>query len=804
MQDIVPGALQRLRAADIVRMTGLTAAALGQEYSRTGAVRNMQRQGMCLSGVVDISHSPIDDDTTSAHGEIQRSLYVVEVELQSNSVWVSRCECSANTNRLCSHAAAVLYQWLAYPSSFVTATPAAQGSPAVPKSREIEPREGSTMMREMTRPSRSGGAIKPIIMQGGPAPIGDLVDMLGQLGLSDLRTVAREYEITTNGMSKQLLAEKIQEALKQPEAIRRVAATLEKPSRQLLAALTLAGGAMSDDDLRGLYERFSLGQPAQYQHVIGALQNRGLLFRTSLNNPLLPSRGLGGVILDIGWYVPEEVRAALRVTVPVTSFNIETNGEVADIQQVEPLGLLADLLLVARTLNGYHLEHAHEWRDRDTNARLSEAQNTPLRSTGVLPGDGAVSIPPPVDTPSPALMNILQSALPHTPAFLRFAVRLLRLTDILHKDDDGSPYLRTLPDAAQLLLGEVREEVARDLFELWLTRASYEELFDLQEEGLQLRCRSTPLNQPMLRPGELDAENCETRQLIVRLLTQVPLDQWINFAGFARFIYRLNPLFLQRRQRFFSAPHWWLEYETGRPLRPLQLSDWSRAELHYLTRLLTGPLHWWGLCDVAFAQDGRLLAFRLTPVAGWLFNGTPLHKEGKEPSYEAASLEIGDAEEILVTCSPRAWTVIELMEIFAEVTGVRQRRLCYRLTPKALSQALSQGHQPTPLLKLLRAVQSQKEDGQEQWQRLVSQLERWIASYGRVRLYTGVAMLEAADAGVMRELKATTSLEEQIVQSIHPTLLILKKQGAERMVDDLKRRGQSPLLHEEEEMYGAE
>jgi hypothetical protein len=28
--------------------------------------------------------------------------------------------------------------------------------------------------------------------------------------------------------------------------------------------------------------------------------------------------------------------------------------------------------------------------------------------------------------------------------------------------------------------------------------------------------------------------------------------------------------------------------------------------------------------------------------------------------------------------------------------------------------------------------------------------------------------------------------------------MILKKQGAERIVEDLKRRGQVPLLHEEE------
>ena len=86
---------------------------------------------------------------------------------------------------------------------------------------------------------------------------------------------------------------------------------------------------------------------------------------------------------------------------------------------------------------------------------------------------------------------------------------------------------------------------------------------------------------------------------------------------------------------------------------------------------------------------------------------------------------------------------------------------------------------------------------------MLTQLERWIASYGRVRIYTGVTLLEAADALVMRELSVTTSLDEQIVRPIHPTLHILKKAGSERILDELKRRGQSPLVHDEE-LYGTE
>ena len=89
-------------------------------------------------------------------------------------------------------------------------------------------------------------------------------------------------KLRQSGLGKQQLAEAILEKVKQPEAVRRVAATLEKHQRQLLAALTLAGGSMTDDDLSGLFQRFSLGQPSQMHGTVAALQKKALLFRASL------------------------------------------------------------------------------------------------------------------------------------------------------------------------------------------------------------------------------------------------------------------------------------------------------------------------------------------------------------------------------------------------------------------------------------------------------------------------------------------------------------------------------------------
>ena len=813
MDDVVPSALQRLRAADIIRMAGLAVASMGQEYCRIGAVRATMRRGAKLLGIVDTSHLgdvslPGARGTAATdQGPVEQRRCSVEVEIQSSSTWHASCTCSPNTVAMCRHAAALLYQWLAHPNTFVAPSSSdfRTSSRTAPAKREGGNQATGGQSRAL-QSARQGGQVAYTVKMRGPTPSANLVDILSQNGLSELRGIAREYDIATGGQHKQQLVEAIAGALRQPELVRRSASTLEKPQRQLLATLTLAGGSLSDEDLRSLYERFSFGPADSLQGILLSLQSKGLLFRTSLNSSPQQRIGLSGMLYDVGWYVPAEVQAVLRVSVPITPFDVEKKADGGDghadhiqIQHVEAYSLLADLLLVARALDGCRMEHYDE---RDERAGGMRGMNTlaTLRSFSAGAHDETTLVAPPGGLPSATALERLQSDVPRTAQFLRFAFRLLRLADLLHKDDGGMPgSLRLLPNAARLLLGPASAEVARDLFELWLTHAGYEELFDLQEEGLQLKCRTTPLNNPILRPGELEAENSEARQLLVALVAQAPLNQWVSFSAFARFIYRLNPTFLQKRQRLFPSPHWWLEQEEGRPLQPAQMGDWMRAEGHYLARLLRGPLHWWGISDLALSGDGRLLAFRLTPVAGLLLNGVePVEQEVEEAQERAPVLDVLETGELLVESRTDSWPLIELIEDFAEVAGVRGGRLCYRLAPGSLAEALGRGQQPGNLLKLLRKIEKDEEHSNSPLSCLLAQLEGWIASYGRVRLYTGVSMVEVADNLVMRELSATTSLEEQIVKSITPTLMILTKQGMERIVEDLKRRGQSPLLHEED------
>ncbi|GLV58695.1 hypothetical protein KDH_55250 [Dictyobacter sp. S3.2.2.5] len=784
-------------------MAGLTAASLGQEYNRTGTIRGTQRQGDRLLGIVELP--PGIDPLARAADEQDISIqdimvaprsYTVEVELTGTHSWQSSCSCDESGELLCAHGAALLYRWLAQPAGF---EPRIQ--PSAPQEKPA-PRPAPTA----PRPSAAREAPKAESLPNPPANNAvryspDLVNILVQIALGELRGIAREYNLTTNGLSRQQLAEQIVKAMKQPDVVRKVATTLEKPQRQLLAALSLAGGLVHDDDLRGLFERFSLGQPAQLQRALLALQGKALLFRVNSFNADLLARNNGpSDLLDIGWFVPAEIRTALRVFVPVTSFDPEQPDDHKGsprVQALPPLRILADLLLVARALDGMPIELEDAW----SAAPASEPEQPVLHPNTAGSGHNTALLSQPKELASPALLEALQKKVSFAPSFLRFAIQVLLLAGIVQRPERDAPFLRILPDAAHLLLGSNQTEVLSDLFQLWLQSPSAAELFALQEDGIRLLCRMTPLNVPVLRAGELAEENAEARRTLVDLLAQAPIGQWMQFTAFSRFVYRLNPLLLQRRQRLLPAPHWWLEAETGKVLKPLHLGDWQRAELLYVARLIMGPLHWWGLCDVALSSRGRLLAFRMTAVARWLLHNIPLDLEIPDEEATLDTPEVLEDGQVLLPCSARYWPIIQLFEQCAEATGVTRSQLRYHFTPQALSQALSQGYQMTRLLVVLRQLVARSE--QDSAAQLLARLERWLAGFGRARIYTGVTIVEAIDTSVMRELTATTSLDEYVIRSLHPTIVVVKPDATERLSDELKRRGQSPLIYNED-LYGSE
>src|SRR5438093_357872 len=93
-----------------------------------------------------------------------------------------------------------------------------------------------------------------------------------------------------------------------------------------------------------------------------------------------------------------------------------------------------------------------------------------------------------------------------------------------------------------------------------------------------------------------------------------------------------------------------------------------------------------------------------------------------EPFFSAEAAAV-------VSCTPGAWPLIELIEDFAETSGVRSERLCYRLAPRSVAEALSRGQRPTALIQLLQQLAQDEEQTDTPLVRLLAQLERWTANY---------------------------------------------------------------------------
>ena len=72
-------------------------------------------------------------------------------------------------------------------------------------------------------------------------------------------------------------------------------------------------------------------------------------------------------------------------------------------------------------------------------------------------------------------------------------------------------------------------------------------------------------------------------------------------------------------------------------------------------------------------------------------------------------------------------------------------------------------------------------------------LDTWWASYGQVRLYEGLALLQLNDDLALRELEASTSLGQHIIARLSPRLVLVPDEAVDTLLREFTDKGYMPM-----------
>lgn len=784
MAQAVHAALVRLREADVVRLCGLDAAARGLELASRAAVRNARQLGARLEAVVEDERGCavwIESDGDAPAARLR---------------W--DCGCHADQPRDgevtpapalalgCAHVAAVLTAWIRAPADFIA--PAAE--PASPGGKE---REGEAAPTPRARVSQ------PALPRAGRSRSASG----GRMGLADELARLSNYELA--GMARRVLGResadaetraRLAAALGDPHLVAALLGRLEAGARALLADILLMGGAVTAADLDGLASRS--GRPASTLRTEAAvLERHGLLFPASGSAAATPGQVAAGQMGQsdqaghswrevAGWRVPPEVRAAIPHSLPLAPLAADGAGppplpsddapsppgarpRYARLVRASPRQLclaLALLALAPRPFNPF--DAADPAPMRQPRPRTSAAMTA-----------GAPFPLAPGDLPAATLLELARGAgLP--PALVALARRVL----LWARDAGMAAALATIPHAPPVEAGFA----LRAAFRLWRDAESAAELADLALMDAGPRAAFDP-EHAALRPAALATEVATARAAIVRLVALARPGVWYPLAGFLDLLWRVQPHYLRGRQQAYARPAWWLERSgEPRPLRPDVREEWMAGEGAFARGLLAGALHWWGALDLAAGPDGAPVAFRLTQIGRFLLT------DGDDaPEDEPRAALAGEwGAPVLVTregalaVQPMAAApdLLDALAVWARPAAIAGGRLVYTLAPDLACAALDGGIAPDALLAKLRNA-----DGGRAAAAVAPRLHRWQTEYGKTRIESGWALLEAESEAALAEALAYVPALAAHCQRIAPTLALVPAGEVAALAAALGRRG---------------
>ena len=389
-------------------------------------------------------------------------------------------------------------------------------------------------------------------------------------------------------------------------------------------------------------------------------------------------------------------------------------------------------------------------------------------SPGALPPPGAAADPASTAYPRPASDTLLDQA-----CSLLAGLRLKLEETLWERGPIPNALLKALLSAAGVLdeQGDPRPEAAREFLEAprgaalallaraWRGSPAFNELRLLPG----LRCEGGWTNDPL-----------HAREVLLGQLLQVPRDRWWDLSAFVAAIRERMPDF-QRPAGDYDS--WFIRQEaSGEYLRGF--SSWEEIDGALVRYLITGPLHWLGILDLAAAtREGQAEAFRFSAWADSLLEGKA--PEGLAP--ENAHLHVQRDGRLLVP--PRAPRTLRYqIARYALWEGEEKAGYRYRITPASLERAREQGLRAPALIHLLRKHASSPPPPA-----FIQALERWDLGGTQVRM-DRLLVLRFSSPEILAALRQSRAARF-LGEPLNPTAVIIPEAAREKVLAALAEMG---------------
>ena len=315
-------------------------------------------------------------------------------------------------------------------------------------------------------------------------------------------------------------------------------------------------------------------------------------------------------------------------------------------------------------------------------------------------------------------------------------------------------------EAAGAFLKEDRAQALSRLASVWLGSRKFNELRLLP--GLQFK--GTWRNKPLI-----------ARQAAMEMFSQLPQELWWSLSAFISAVHARQPDF-QRSGGDYDA--WYIRQSaSGADLRGF--GSWMEIDGALLRYLISGPLHWLGIFDLAAAREGEpAAAFRPSAWAPALWDGNPPEGMPKEDAKLTVRID-GRIEAPLLLRRADRYQLARFSEWqgMAEASGRKEGRVyVYRLTPQSLERAAGQNLQVKHLLTLLtRSADRQLPP------KLLEALERWERDSSARTAFEPAILLRVAAPEVLELLRSKSGVKKYLGASLNPTVVVVKSGGVEKL-----------------------